>query len=76
MSEYIIFEEIEQKPKTKVYGVVNKKSGYRIGKIKWYSPWRQYCLFPDVDTIFNKDCMEYIIDFINTLMKEREEKKK
>lgn len=71
MSEYILFEEIEQKPKTKVIAVVNKKSGFRIGTIKWYGPWRQYCLFPDDATIFNKDCMEYIIDFINTLMKER-----
>ena len=71
MSEYIVFEEIEQKPKTKVYGVVNIKSRYRIGKIKWYGPWRQYCFFPDLDTVFNKDCMQYIIEFINKLMEER-----
>lgn len=72
MSEYIRFEEIEQKPKTKVYAVVNIKLGYRIGKIKWHGPWRQYCFFPDVGTIFNKDCMQYIIKFITKLMEERE----
>ena len=71
MSEYIRFDETTPKPKTKVYSVVNKKSGYRIGEIKWHGPWRQYCLFPEDETIFNNGCMHDIIEFITKLMEER-----
>ena len=71
MSKYIRFETYAQKPKTKLYGVVNIKSGFRIGIIKWYGAWRQYCFYPDEETIFNTDCMEYIIEFIKKLMEER-----
>lgn len=68
MSKYIEFILIDQKPKTKVFGVRNKKSTDILGWIKWYGAWRQYCFFPTKETIFNKDCMEYIIEFINKIM--------
>lgn len=71
MSDYIRFETYAKKLKTKVYGVVNIKSGFRIGIIKWYSAWRQYCFYPDEETIFNTECMQYIIDFIKELMEKR-----
>ena len=71
MSQYIKFELLRDLPKTKVYSVVNIKSNYSLGVIKWYSSWRQYCFFPAKETIFNKDCMKDIIDFINKLMEAR-----
>ena len=43
-----------------------------LGRIQWYSKWRQYCFFPCEDTIFNRDCMNDIIFFINNLMKDRQ----
>ena len=71
MSEYIDFRLIEEKPKTSVYSVVNLTTETSLGSIKWYGPWRQYCFFPIPHNIFNKDCMQYIIEFINKLMEER-----
>ena len=71
MSEFIEFKLIDEKPKTSVFDIINIKSGLRLGIIKWYGPWRQYCFFPYEETIFNMDCMQYIIDFIKELMEKR-----
>lgn len=69
---YIKVEMIVKKPETEVYNIKNKNSGDILGIVKWYSSWRQYCFFPKHSTIFNKDCMNEIIDFINTLMEKKE----
>jgi len=71
VSEFIKFVLIDTLPKTKHFSVRNIKSREILGYIKWYGPWRQYCFFPMVQTIFNMDCMRYIIDFIEELMEAR-----
>lgn len=83
MSEFIEFQLMEKEPKTSVYSVVKKvlevntkdkgrqSCGYCLGTIKWHGPWRQYCFFPNGETIFSGDCMRYIIDFIKELMEKR-----
>ncbi len=78
MSKYIEFELIDKKPKTNVYAV-KKKNPINplyvpiLGYIEWYGAWRQYCFYPKGDTIFNMDCMQYIIDYIKELMEARKE---
>ncbi len=67
--KYIHFVEIEQKTKTKVYSCRNNNSEIELGIVKWYSSWRQYCFFPSKDTIFNKGCLEDIVDFLEQLKK-------
>lgn len=42
-----------------------------LGRISWYSKWRQYCFTPMPKTVFNRTCMEDIIFFITNLMKDR-----
>jgi len=42
-----------------------------LGRISWYSQWRQYCFIPMPKTVFNRACMEDIIFFITNLMKDR-----
>ena len=42
-----------------------------LGRIQWYSQWRQYVFMPGYPTIWNRDCMNDIIFFINNLMKDR-----
>jgi len=71
MSDFIEFKLIDEKPKTSVFDVINIKSGDRLGIIRWYGSWRQYCFFPHEETIFNSDCMQYIIDFMRELMEKR-----
>lgn len=65
--KYIHFDLIAQKPKTQVWGCFNNNSGAKLGEVKWYSRWRQYCYFSDSCTVFNAGCHEDIADFLKQL---------
>ncbi len=54
--------------KTHVWECVSNSSGAVLGTVRWYGAWRQYCFFPEANTIFNKTCMENIIEFVNEAM--------
>ena len=69
--KYIEFKLLEKKPKTSIYSVVNLKSKTSLGTIEWYGAWRQYCFFPIPHTVFNKDCLDDIKEFIQNLMDKR-----
>lgn len=71
MAKYITFKLIEEKPKTKVYGVFMKTQNFCLGKIKWYAQWHRYAFFPASDTIYENICLRDIAEFIEKLMKER-----
>lgn len=62
--EYIHFVEVERKPKTSVFELRNSRSGDRLGVVKWYPAWRQYCYFPDRTQILSAGCLADIQDFI------------
>jgi hypothetical protein len=62
--KFITVKVLMEKPKTKVYGVFNKRADAVIGVVKWYPHWRQYCFFPEPDTVFSVGCMNDINDFI------------
>lgn len=74
ISKYIRFELIEKKAKTNIYSIINISGNYSLGEIKWYSAWRQYCLIPYEDTIWNTDCLKEVENFIRKLMNDRRKK--
>ena len=76
MSEFITIKLTEKKPKTNVYEVCNKKTGYYLGEIMWWGAWRQYCFFPDGETLYERKCLRAIAEFIDSLMEERKRQKK
>ncbi len=75
--EYITFKlASEQKPKTWVYDIFTKVTevvsgvtphGILLGQIRWYAQWRQYALYPEERTVFEKKCLTDITDFIKEL---------
>ena len=71
MSEYLEFQQVPFKGKTKRFEVISKMHGYSLGRIQWESGWRQYVFSPAYPTIWNKDCLKYIEDFLQHLMDER-----
>ena len=77
--EYIHFEKLidlsSTPKKTSTWLCKNNKSDDALGLVKWYGPWRQYCFYPESQTIFNKGCMLDIVSFIDQLMDERKNKK-
>ncbi len=62
---------IDDSGKTFTYQILNKKSGFVLGYVKWYGPWRQYCFFPSPTSVFNHWCMNEIVAFIDQLMEDR-----
>ena len=74
-TKYLVFEELPTKTKTRYVNVINIRSGNFIGEIKWYGPWRQYCFFPDMDTVWNPKCLDDVNAVIRELMEERKVKK-
>jgi hypothetical protein len=71
--KHIEFELVENKPKTGIWLYLSRSHGGALGAVKWYSPWRQYCFFPEPCSLFNVGCMEDINHFIGQL---KEMKKK
>lgn len=61
--EYFYFCEKENKGKTKIYDCVSRH-GDKLGTIKWYSAWRQYCFFPEDKCVFSGGCLIDIDKFL------------
>jgi hypothetical protein len=70
-TEYLRFVEFEKKEKTKVIAVINKHHEEVLGMIKWFSRWRQYCFFPNTETVWNINCLNDVNEVIKNLMNER-----
>ena len=75
-SKFLEFDKVGWTGKTHVVNILSKSSGFILGKIKWYGPWRQYCFFPTAETIFNIGCLEDINKYIKDLMDERKKVRK
>ena len=75
---YLDFREVFPVPSrhTRIYDVVVKSSGVRLGQIRWYAQWRRYALYPNSFTVFEKQCLEQIVAFIEQLMASRREGKR
>ncbi len=73
MSKYLKFKQIPYEGKTKRFEIISKNHGNVLGRIIWYGAWRQYIFLPADLTIWNKDCLKDIQDFIQNLMEERNE---
>ena len=74
--EWLYFELIGEKQKTKVFSVMSKCSDIRLGVIKWYPAWRNYCFFPTMEeeVVHSDRCLISIGEFIKELNKEHKKK--
>ncbi len=70
---YLCFERLNiGSRKTPIVIVSSRRTGARLGQIKWFGRWRQYCFWPDPGTIFNTGCMTDIQAKIRELHVERQ----
>jgi len=67
---YINFEEEFTNTKTRKFVILNNNDTI-LGKIKWFSHWRRYCFFPELNTIWDSNCLHEIMVQIDLLMEER-----
>ena len=70
-SKYMEFEKIGDTGKTEIWLILSRSSGFNLGTIKWYGPWRQYCFFPSSNSVFNRACIDDINGKITELMDQR-----
>lgn len=71
MSIYLEFKQVPYEGKTKRFEVISIKHGYSLGRISWYGAWRQYIFSPASETVWNRECLKDIQDFLQQLMDER-----
>ena len=62
--KYVDFIKIPGGHKTKIWKVFSDTSGDIIGIIRWHSPWRHYCFFPNAETVYSDGCLLNIGNFI------------
>lgn len=75
-SKWVIFSLYENTGKTFKYEVLTKDTPpIKLGEVRWFGRWRQYAFFPNFETVFEKQCMRDITNFLETLMAERKAKK-
>ncbi len=67
-TEYEYFSFIKDESVTKA-AVWHCRKGVEmvLGVVKWHKYWRQYCFFPEPDTVFNVVCLEDLGHFINQI---------
>lgn len=54
--------------KTDTVRIVSKSTGFVLGTINWYGPWRCYAFYPAAGCLFNQSCLEDINAQIRELM--------
>ena len=67
----VFAEALKPGRKTQDYTVVNRSSGSIIARIRWYGSWRQYCFFPEGETVWSDGCLTDVQQFIERLAKNR-----
>ena len=72
--KYVNFRLLYKKPKTSVWDVRSHEED-RLGIVKWYPYWRQYCFFPETNCVFSSSCMESIVQFVQEANEEHKQKK-
>lgn len=72
-SEFIYVEKVElPKRKTPIYKLFSMSNhDIKLGEIKWFGAWRQYCFYPEGNTIFDRKCLTYINNFLEEVNKKK-----
>ena len=68
LGQYLeVTKETLPRRRTPIYLIFNRSQGSCVATIRWYGRWRQYCYFPEGDTVLSASCMEDILGFLRTL---------
>jgi hypothetical protein len=59
--------------KTHIYEVGSESSGVKLGEIRWFGQWRQYCFYPEDQTIWNENCMYSVVQVLRSLNRNKRE---
>lgn len=66
------YDMTPQNRKTKIIHLIsNGDVKILLGVIKWLGSWRQYCFFPETNTLYSNECLKDIKEFLEKLNKEK-----
>ena len=68
---YVDFLCESKSGKTNIYQVIS--NGIHLGDIKWYASWRRYAFYPNEETVYEKDCLRDIANFLAMATQEHKE---
>ena len=60
--------------KTALYEVITNEDQQIIADIKWYGHWRQYALFPRLDTVWEPTCLAEMATCLTQLTTQHRQK--
>ena len=66
LGKYMTADELPPtSARTKQWQITDSHGG-ALGRVRWYSGWRQYVFHPNVlaDPVFNPDCLDEIARFV------------
>jgi hypothetical protein len=66
IDNYLRFEPFSDSGNHTSWSVIYNES--YLGQIRWYHPWRRYCLFPRSGAQFDLPCLKEIVSKIGQLM--------
>nr|WP_299067117.1 hypothetical protein [uncultured Allomuricauda sp.] len=64
----LIFKEVKDTGKTKVWEVSSRHNDVVLGKIGWYPQWRRYVFYPFPNMLFDYACLRETGKFIHKQM--------
>lgn len=78
MSKWIEFALVPPglKAKTHVWLVWTKDGAITLGRVRWFSRWRQYCFQPEPHTVFERQCLRDIATFCEDETKKHRDARK
>lgn len=53
--------------KKEIWAVRNKASNLLLGSIELYDGWKDFCFFPQGETVFSAGCLKSIVEHLNKL---------
>jgi hypothetical protein len=69
---HLYFSDVSKSgQKTQTYVVCSRRDDAGLAEISWFVRWRRYVLKPYAEMIFDAECLNEIVLFINELMEER-----
>ena len=71
MKQFLRFEQLPTKGKTKKFEVYSMHSGDYLGQIRWEGGWRHYVMDFCSECIWSFACLKQLSDFIQFLEDER-----
>ena len=56
---------------TKLWNVVGKGGLVKLGEVRWYAPWRRYCLWTRSGSVWSPGCLRDAATFCERQTEER-----